>query len=128
MFYVYSTLTSTNIFPHYAPGSSKDLPVILKKIVINGGHGIATKQLFTPKGVMTQISDEDMEFLQQDFAFQQHLKSGHITFEKKKVDVEKRADNMTQKDGSSPLTPEDFEESDNSTASNKVYKTKEAKR
>lgn len=109
MFYVYSTLTCDNFYVLYAKNESKDISVAQKKILIRGGHGVATKHFVTPQGVLTQISDEDMEILQKDIHFQNHVKKGFIKFEKKKSEPEKVAQDMAQKDGSAPLTPKDFE-------------------
>jgi hypothetical protein len=123
-FYVYSTLTCDNHFTIYANNSNRDLPVIERSILIKGGHNVATKHLYTPKGVMTEVSDEDMAVLQEDYHFKEQMKHGFITIERKKVEPEKVAKDMTDRDGSSPKTPEDYEKGENSTASTPVYKTK----
>ena len=131
MFYVYSTATSSIAYTQYIENSSKDLAVVKRKadgtkmvVTIKGGHGVATKHLFTPRGVVTEVTDEEMDLLLQDKNFQRHVKNGFMTYDKKEVKPEKKAAEMTQKDGSAPLTPQDFEESDSSSDEGKVYKKK----
>jgi len=124
MFYVYSTATCSGSYTLYHDNSNKDLAVVKKSVTINGGHGVANKHLFTPRGVVTEVSDEDMEFLLANPKFAKHVKDGFLTYEKKFVAPEKMAASMAEKDGSAPLTPADFEESDNSAGDTKVYKKK----
>jgi len=133
MFYVYSTATCPIDYVVYRKNSSNDLGVIEKhpngkpmRVTIKGGHGVANKNLVTPRGVVTQVSDEDMQLLLDDAIFQRHMKAGFMSYDKKNVDPEKKAASMEDKDGSAPLTPKDFEESENSTAENKIYKKKGA--
>lgn len=133
MFYVYSTITNNTFYSVYENNSSKDLGMIKKRpdgtklsIEIKGGHGVANKHFVTPRGVVTTVSDADMEVLQNIPAFKRHLDAGFISFEKKNVDPEKKVASMADKDGSAPITPKDFEESENSTPESKVYKKKGA--
>ena len=102
MYYVCSTTTCSGIYVEYNP-SEKSLnshSTVKKKVLINGGHGVATvKNLHTPKGVVTVVSDEDIEFLLKNSSFQRHVAAGHITYDKKKIDPEKKIVNMAQKDG-----------------------------
>lgn len=128
MYYVYSTLTCDNLFAVYENNNNKDLSVIKKYITIKGGHGIASKHLITPKGVITHVNDTDMEILQQDYHFQEQVKHGFIRFEKKEIETVKAIESMAQKDGSAPLTPKDFEESEKSSEAGKIYKTKKGKK
>lgn len=111
-YYVYSTITNPTNYIEYATNSSHDLPVVLKKVLIQGGHLVSNKHFVTPIGVMTVVSDEDMEMLKNNDAFKRHIAKGFITFQKKKTDPEKMARNMAEKDGSSPLTPKDYEKAE----------------
>jgi len=124
MHYVYSTASCSTAFVRYKEPTESDKShnQILKKVIIKGGHGIADKHLFTPCGVVTQVSDEDMDFLLQNEAFKKAVKGGFITYDKKKIDPEKKAKNMAAKDGSAPLTPKDFEKGENDSEGLKVYK------
>lgn len=133
MYYVYSTATCPIDYVVYVKNTSNDLGVVQKhpngkqmRVTIKGGHGVANKNLVTPRGVVTEVSDEDMQLLLEDKIFQRHMKAGFMSYDKKNVDPEKKAASMEDKDGSAPLTPKDFEESENSTSENKIYKKKGA--
>lgn len=112
--YVYSTFTNPVAYVEYEEPSEaskiRGYNIIVKKVVIKGGHGLATKQLVTPRGVVTQVNESDMDFLLQNKLFQQHVKAEFIAYDKKRIDPEKKAKNMADKDGSAPLTPEDFKD------------------
>lgn len=107
MHYVFSTLTATTNYAMYAPNTSRDLPVIERSIIIKGGANLADKHFITPKGVMTEVSDTDLELLMKDYHFQQHMELGFITVERVKADAEVVAADMTSKDASAPMTPDD---------------------
>lgn len=111
-FYVYSTLTADNAYAVYAHNPNQDLPVIERSILVKGGNGVATKHLVTPRGVVTEISDDDMELLEKDYHFQEHKRLGFITVEKKEIPVEKAIKNMAPKDKSAPKTPADYKKGD----------------
>ena len=125
MFYVFSTLTCDTNYCIYGNQTNRDVAIAKKKILIHGGHGVANKHVYTPMGVMTEVSEEDMKLLEADVHFQNHVKDGFIKVEKKKADTAKVAADMEQKDGSAPLTPQDYEEGDRAEA--KSYKVKKGK-
>lgn len=131
MFYVYSTATCPISYVSYLGNASTDIGVIQKRadgskmaVTINGGHGVATKHLVTPRGVVTEVSDEEMDFLLQDRLFKKHMNAGFMSYDKKEVSPAKKAADMASKDGSAPLVPSDFEEGEASTKETKVYKKK----
>jgi hypothetical protein len=109
MFYVYCTGSAGIDFAVYTPNNANDphrLPVVEKKIRIKGGANIATKNLVTPLGVRTEVSDEDMDILLQDFCFKRIVEAGFITYEKKKIDPDSVAKRMEARDKSAPITPD----------------------
>ena len=124
--FIYSTLTCSNSFAVYAPKTDpKSLSRIVKRIEIHGGHGMKNpKALDTPMGVVTKVTDEELELLQKDLSFQQQVKYGYIVVDSKKTDPAKIAVNMNPKDESAPLTPKDFEKSDDSEEDLPIYKKK----
>ena len=128
--YVYSTATCSGSYVEYH--ASKDVGTIKRKVTIQGGHGVASLahhgalgNIHTPQGVVTEVSDDDMEFLKQDKNFLRHVAAGHMKFEKKKIDPAKAISDMNLKDGSAPLTPADFDKSDNSDKDTPIYKKKD---
>jgi hypothetical protein len=135
MYYVYSTATNSGTYVEYEKNASNELSIPKKwpngkpmKVTIKGGHGLAqvgaAPYIHTPKGVVTQVTDEEMEWLKTNPAFIRHMDRGFITYDKKKVDPEKKAANMEQRDGSAPLTPQDYVKSEYSSKENVIYKAK----
>lgn len=111
--YVYSTCTSSCDYVEYKKPEDTPKNVghneVVRRVTINGGHGVPNKHFVTPIGVATQVSDEELEFLLRDPNFQRHMKAGHITVDTNKVDPEIKVRDMAQKDGSALLTPADLE-------------------
>lgn len=105
-YYVYSTLSCNNIYRSYK--ATSDLPVAGDEVLIKGGANIATKNLVTPRGVVTEIDENQLQLLQNDEVFKLHQKNGFIKIEEKLVDAEVVAADMDSRDQSAPLTPEDY--------------------
>lgn len=106
--YIYSTLTSGMTYVTYAQGGA-DLPIVEHRVNIAGGANVANKHLLTPRGVVTEVSDEDMGHLENNKLFQLHKRNGFILVDSVSVDPEiKVAADMEQKDDSAPITPEDY--------------------
>ena len=129
--YVYSTATNSGTYVEYENNSSHDISIPKRftngkpmKVTIKGGHGLANKHFVTPQGVVTTVTDEEMEMLLRNKSFLRHVHLGFISCDKKKVAPEKKAVNMNQKDGSAPLTPADYVETENSERGNRIYKVK----
>lgn len=112
MFYVYSTLTCDNAYNFFDKNVSPEavVPVIERTIHIRGGANVANKNLVTPEGVVTEVTDEEMSALEENYHFKEHVKHGFITFSKREVKPEKAVQDMTKKDASAPKTPEDFKD------------------
>lgn len=121
MFYVFSTLSTDVAYTIYGEAVN-DMPTIERQIVINGGANVATKNLITPKGVMTTIEDADLELLRAHPVFIMHEKNGFVTVEDKAHDPEKVATNMEARDESAPLTDGDFKEGEAPTTSKSAKK------
>lgn len=119
--FIYSTLTCDNIIAIYADTRPEQHAIVKKKIIIKGGHGVANKALYTPQGVVTEVSDDDYELLQKDYHFNDHVKNGFLKVEKRRMETEKAINDMSPKDGSAPITPADYEKGD---AGNHNFKPK----
>ena len=80
-------------------------------IIINGGAGVINKKTMeTPKGVITEITKEDLDFLKTQTLFNEKVKAGSyeiVESEKKAKESSKRG----KKDKGAQLTAKDFEES-----------------
>ena len=111
--YVYSTATSDIKYCAYHPGPETQASAKLKKtVLVRGGANLAplTGRLITPRGVVTQVSDEDLEFLLQNEAFIRHQKAGHMHVDKAAKEPDKvAAAGMNPQDLSAPITPKSKE-------------------
>ncbi len=104
--YVFSTLSAPVAYEGYVAGGGA-LPKVHKSVTINGEAGIANKFLHTPRGVATAITEEDGAFLEEQAIFRLHKENGFVM-----IDYEGDADSvaldMTGRDASAPLVPEDY--------------------
>lgn len=114
--YIYSTLTSDNLYATYQKqevvnGKVVNAPIIEHLVLIKGGSNVAPagfRRQETPIGVVTEVSDEDLERLEANEVFQTHKRNGYIIVDKKKVNPEVRAADMKTRDESAPLTDADM--------------------
>lgn len=113
--YVFSTLTCDNDYASWVKGGG-DLQTIERIVRIKGGAGVANDRIVTPRGVMTEIEEEDIAVLEQNEVFKLHQKNGFVQIERKSADPEKVAADMASRDGSAPLTPGDYQTNDNPNA------------
>ena len=79
-------------------------------VIINGGAGVINKKTMeTPKGVITEISEEDLKFLKTQTLFNEKVANGSLEI----VESEKKAKESSKKgkkDKGAQLTAKDFEE------------------
>ena len=118
-YHIFSTMTSSVNYNGYAPAGDGSMSVIERKVTINGGAGIANKHLVTPLGVHTEVSQEEMEFLNANGIFLKHKENGFISIQTRNHPAEKVVADMNREGntpdgnpGSSPLTPSNFEGAD----------------
>jgi hypothetical protein len=115
--YIVSTHTSDVKYvnwknsPAGGPNVSEKLSSGKDHVLIKGKHGVVqkndTRGLFTQHGIVTKVTDEEMEFLLRDQTFQQHLKSGAVKRFDKKIDGEEVAPDMSTSPDA-PLTQKDY--------------------
>ena len=117
--YVYSTLTASTVYTPCLPEGVENFKFNKKtsRILIHGGSNCAhtpraddgrlqtSGALYTPRGVVTEVSDEEMEALNVNQHFLLHVKNGFIHCEKKELPVDKVVKNLKNADKSAPLTP-----------------------
>jgi rRNA maturation endonuclease Nob1 len=94
-------------------------------VLIKGGHGVAQRQnhggLVTPQGVVTEVSDVELEFLKKDEVFQTHMKHGFVKIltpaasKIAEAKPEKVSKDMPQADKAAPLTDKDFQKGGRAT-------------
>ncbi|MEX9216287.1 hypothetical protein AB7W40_19735 [Providencia rettgeri] len=96
--YVYSTLTNDQSYG-----------VTDGRVFIAGQANVMTKHMYTPRGRVTEISDEQYRQLKANHVFKLHVENGFIAVESQKEDPEKVATNMEASDASAPDTPESLD-------------------
>ena len=106
---VYSTHTNSIRYVEWRLDINQNINVIKKRLVIKGGHGLCNKYMVTADGVVTTVSDEDLEWLLTLDSFKEDIANGYIRHTKRQEDPSKVVKrDMNTKDGSSPLTPKDY--------------------
>ena len=106
--FIYSTLSTDQQYRGYTKGGG-DMPIVSTKVFIAGKANIMNKNIITPRGMVTEVTEEELKVLEADEVFKIHVKGGFISVDKKQVDAEKAAENMSAKDKSAPITPDDYE-------------------
>ena len=114
--YIHSTLSNDIDFPVYAETGPMSMNAVVRKIIsIKGGANVRNRySMATPTGMVTEVSDEDLAFLQKDAAFQRHVAKGFM----KVMSTEKlNVGDMSPKDGCAQITDEDHASYSETTAS-----------
>lgn len=107
--YVFSTASSDTDYCFYSKNG--DLNVLKNKIRIKGGANIAQpgiQEILTPKGVCTQITDEELSSLREHTQFKEHVRNGFLTISEVKAKVEKVIKDLKPKDRSAPIVEENL--------------------
>jgi hypothetical protein len=113
-YYIYSTLANNMTYVDYHPAmeglTHGQKASIRHQVTIEGKVGVANKNLVTPRGAVTKVNDEDFAMLKDCVAFQDHVKNGFISFEKRQLDVDKVISGMKPRDVSAPITPDFYKD------------------
>jgi hypothetical protein len=109
--YVFSTLANDQNYTNWVKGGG-DVPIKGHSVIIKGGTGVANSRLITPLGVATEVTEFDLEELNNNPCFLEHKKDGYIVVKDKKSDTEKVASDMNLKDESAPMTDADYASED----------------
>lgn len=107
--YVYSTATSSTTYNIYPEVVHKEVSRPVHSITIKGGANVKPFDRETPSGARTEVTDNELKMLMNDFHFKKHMEAGHIKVVDKKIVVEKAVRDMKPKDESAPKTPKDPE-------------------
>lgn len=106
MLTIFSTLASDVAYTNHAPGGA-DLPIAMPPVTIKGGAGVANDRLVTPRGVATRVTEEQVEYLRKNPIFNLHEKNGFVMVSDSDADPDKAAADMTGRDNSAPVVPQD---------------------
>lgn len=110
--YVYSTLTCDNLYVDFDFVENAYIRKGRKQVLINGGANLpkaGMKSIITPLGAVTEVSDDDLTFLEGNESFKAHVKNGFIKVDKSKVKIKEAVKTMQDKDESSPKKLKDLE-------------------
>lgn len=110
MAFITSTMSApiSYVFYKTLPGGMK---TVAEEIKIKGGANVADKKtILTPRGVSTEVTEEQLALLKTHPIFKEHLKRGFVTVveTKYKEEAEKAAEDLEKKDASAPKTPADY--------------------
>lgn len=103
---VFSTLASSVAYTNHVQGGA-DLPIALEPVTIQGGAGVANDRIVTPRGVATRVTEAQVEYLRANPIFQLHEKNGFVMVSENAADPDKAAADMTGRDNSAPVVPQD---------------------
>jgi len=99
-----STMTNSVEYPLYktTPGGES---VAVKSVIIAGGANVASKHFQTFEGVVTEVTDEEVDMLLSNDTFKTHLENGFVKIHKtKKMQVK----DLEPEDKAAPLTPKSY--------------------
>ena len=104
--YIYSTLTSDQVYANYKSGPN-GVPTPTSTVLVRGGANLMTKALVTPQGAVTEITAEQLAELRKNEVFNLHEKNGFIVVSEAKTDIEKVVPDMVGRDQSAPIVEAD---------------------
>jgi hypothetical protein len=108
--YIYSTAPTDYAFAVYVTKADGTTEAV-NHILVKGGGSMPTPHglgFHTPLGVVTEVSDSDLESLRKDWTFNHFVSQGFMTVDSNKVDVEKVASDMNINVPSAPASESDI--------------------
>lgn len=110
--HIYSTLSAPVKYTRYEM-TENGTNMKTGEVLIKGGANVAPKNneevLATPVGIVTEVTDAELELLESNKVFELHKKNGHIIVVKgNEIKVSKAVEGMKDKDRSAPKTEADF--------------------
>lgn len=105
--YVVSTMSNDQNYTDWSRpaigGKVAPIARVNRQILIKGKANVITKNLITPEGVLTKITDDELECLKTIEAFNYHLANGSLKIIQREAAPEKVARDMKDRDESAPL-------------------------
>lgn len=112
--YIYSTLSNDQRYTERGKNRA-----VVASVFVAGKANVPNRHMLTPRGVSTQVTDEQLEVLRRNKVFQLHEKNGFVEVDFRKVDPEKVADSMNNTDPSQPDTEAKLESEKRKTPAKK---------
>ncbi|MCQ2299920.1 MAG: hypothetical protein MJZ81_07350 [Bacteroidales bacterium] len=100
--YIHSTCSQDMTYPMYDPGSPRSMSASYRKCVtIKGGANVKDRySLATPAGMVTEVTDQELEFLQRNEAFKRHVERGFMkVMDHERLDVS----DLVKRDGAAQI-------------------------
>lgn len=108
--YILSKLSNTQCYTQYVKGVN-DINNVVETVVIKGGADVINKKtLETPNGVVTEVTEQQLDILKQNKDFNRHVELGFITVIEHKPSEEKVEEKAIEmpKDNSRQKTAKDY--------------------
>lgn len=113
--YIFSTLSADMAYTNHEQGGA-DLPIDLPPVLVKGGAGVMNDRIVTPRGVVTEVTEAQVEYLRANSVFKLHEKNGFVMVSDKAADPDKVAADMTGRDNSAPMVPQDLKDGEQPAA------------
>lgn len=108
--YILSTATNDNEFPVYGKAQPGRAPTVSGSVIIRGKAGLPNKHLWTPRGVVTPVTDEQLDQLRASKVFARMEAGGWFTVQHLDPrDADRAAADQAEGDGSKLLTAEELD-------------------
>lgn len=111
--YILSKLANSQCYTQYVKGVN-DINNVCERIFIKGGADVINKKtLDTPNGVVTEVTNEQLDILKQNADFNRHLENGFVSIIENKISEDKTEEKaaIMPKDNSRQKTPKDYKKS-----------------
>lgn len=106
--WIVSTLTDSVDYTAYGNGGG-DIPLAIGHVTVAGGANIPDKYMRIPEGVVTPVTDAELELLMNNSVFKLHKDNGYIQIrDKEPKSVEVAVADMEGRDPAAPLVDQDF--------------------
>lgn len=119
--FILSTLTNDHEFRLYRKSAPGRAPADDGRILIRGKAGLPNRHMWTPRGVSTPVTDEELSKLRDIKVFQRLEAGGWLTVANADPrDASRMAADQAEGDGSKLLTPDELEKKGKAAAKPKA--------
>lgn len=127
IYYVYSKLANDQRYNTFKEGGA-DLKLLESSVLIRGKAGLANKNLITPQGVVTSITEAELDRLKNNPVFNAHKDNGFIIVSEQSASADDVAESSLtpNDDPSAPLTPDKYVKGNEFAPSGEATPTKTA--
>lgn len=106
--YIYSTASNDVNFVNWKKTSERSVTIPEGNIKIKGGANVPNSNLMTPKGVVTPVTQSQLDFLEKNKLFNSLIDQGFLKITKNKIKISKAVKDMEEKDKCANLRESDY--------------------